>query len=415
MKVLALLMVSLHRDRNGAPAGRRALAPLPAPASVMPRAFAIALAAALLAAILGSPAAHAQTGSLFPEPFRVEHHAEIDHGDGELFVGDTVIDTYGGSWIVSQRPDGSRLILDLARRELTEVRPSTGTYSTLAFGRLAEVSERLRLAQGLLRPDDLRSDSTPTAQAQRISAGRGLRDGDSAGTTDGELEVVDVTGGPSASRASRTSLDPGRATATTGVVGPLRHVRVARRNAAPTDAGLEVWVDPNLRLTPAALEAIESFESEVLAVRLGADRPTSAGSATLTVTAARELATAPSRYLAAARRQTGGAFPMRTVRPLVPPPDRAALAGMTAATHEGTQARLATTDDPAPLGSVADVVTKLQRLDRFPSELLEIPEGLRRVPHPLEVTASYLEDERERDAALAGSGETLDLGQEGDR
>jgi hypothetical protein len=372
------------------------------------------LVAALLAAALPLAPAEGQTGSLFPEPFRVEHHAEIDHGDGEVFVGDTVVDTYGGSWIVSERSDGRRLILDLARRELTEVRPSSGTYSTLAFGRLAEVSERLRLAQGLLRPEDLRpDDAASTASSERAAAGRGRRDAGSgaAGTDDpaaAELVVVDVAGGSTAGGASRTTPNAGPVTGLSGAGGTLRHLRVTRRDGAAPAAALEVWVDPSLRLTPAALEALESFEAEVLGVRL--DHAGAAGAGTDIASAARELATAPGRFLAAARRQSGGAFPVRTVRPLVSTPDRAALAGVEETPAAGRRSRLTTTAEPRPLGSVADVVTRLERLDRFPSELLQIPDGLRRVPHPLEVTASYLEDERERDAALAGNGATPTVG-----
>src|SRR3954468_13001252 len=87
--------------------------------------------AALLALAIPA-AAGAQLGPLFPEPFRVEHHLVQDDGDGSRFVGEPVTDTYGGSWIVSQRPDGSRLIVDLVRRELTEVRTAKGVYWTVS-------------------------------------------------------------------------------------------------------------------------------------------------------------------------------------------------------------------------------------------------------------------------------------------
>ena len=86
-------------------------------------------------------------------------------------------------------------------------------------------------------------------------------------------------------------------------------------------------------------------------------------------------ATAPGRALAAARAHASGALPVRTVR---------------AMTQEGT-------------GRVEDAATKVERLERFPSELAEIPEGLRRVPHPLEAAVRFLEEDAERNLLMSGA------------
>lgn len=297
-------------------------------ALLRPASFAVA---AVLA--IGSPAA-AQTGPgpLFPEPFRVAHHLVQEDGDGTRFVGEPVVDTYGGSWIVSERPDGSRLVVDLARRELFEVRSDKGTYWTVSFDRFAELQARLRAAQGLA--------GEPERTPERRTA---------APPEPPELTVTAVSGEPQRNASSSLADRPG-----------IQRLRVTRKDTGPRkDAAaaplLDVWVDPSLRLTPAALGAVSSLET-VLA------GPAAAG------------AVPPGRTLAAARAHAGGAFPVRTVRPLA-----------------GT-----------PGAQVEDVATKVERLDRFPSELAEVPEGLRRVPHPLEEVVRFLEEDAERNAALAG-------------
>ena len=254
--------------------------------------------------------AGAQTGPLFPEPFQVEHHLVQDDGDGNRFTGEPVVDTYGGSWIVSQRPDGSRLIVDLERREMTEVRPADGTYSTVSFDRFAELQARLRAAQGLATPE------VPKKAAAAASV------------------VVAEAPGEMRSAAGLS--------AKAGV----RRLRVTQGNSS----ALEVWVDPSVRLTPAALAAMDALESAASGRRDDA----------------------PGRLVAAARSHAGGAVPVRTVRPLA-----------------------------APGSQVEDVTTRLERLERFPAELVQIPEGLRRVPHPLEAAVRFLEEDRERNAAMA--------------
>ena len=98
-----------------------------------------------LAVVLAALPAAAQA-PLFPEPFAVEHRLIQTGPDGEAFAADAVTDHYGGSFVVSVRSDGSRMIVDLARRELTEVRPEAGTWWSVSFDRLAELARRVRAA-----------------------------------------------------------------------------------------------------------------------------------------------------------------------------------------------------------------------------------------------------------------------------
>ena len=65
----------------------------------------------LTAASLGPvsyAAAQDAAGPVFPQPFLVEHQVVQTLPDGDLFATEPVTDYYGGSWIVSQRTDGSR-------------------------------------------------------------------------------------------------------------------------------------------------------------------------------------------------------------------------------------------------------------------------------------------------------------------
>lgn len=266
--------------------------------------FGLALALAL------AVGAGAQTGPLFPEPFQVEHHLVQDDGDGNRFTGEPVVDTYGGSWIVSQRPDGSRLIVDLERREITEVRTADGTYSTVSFDRFAELQARLRAAHGLAKAEEPK-------KAAASSAGPVVTE------VPGEL----------------------RSAAGLSAKAGVRRLRVQ----GGASSALEVWVDPSVRLTPAALAAMDALESAASGRREDA----------------------PGRLLSAARSHAAGAVPVRTVRSL------------------------------SAVGQVEDVTTRLERLERFPGELVQIPEGLRRVPHPLEAAVRFLEEDRERNAAMA--------------
>jgi hypothetical protein len=319
------------------------------------------LVLAVLLALAVPAAAGAQPGPLFPEPFRVEHHLVQDDGDGSRFVGEPVTDTYGGSWIVSQRPDGSRLIVDLVRRELTEVRTAKGVYWTVSFDRLAELQAHLRAAQGLAR-----TTRTPDRKQEgEAKAASPAQKNDAAA----ELTVTEVPAGngrtKSTARSSASALEarPG-----------VKRLRVTR--GGDSTAAFEAWVDPSLRLTPAALAALSALETGALS------GPAPAPAATATAKSAEPStpspAEAPGRYLAAARLHAAGAFPIHTRHPAAAP------AGAN------------------PMGSVEDVATRLDRLERFPSALAEIPEGLKKVPHPLEAAVRFLEEDAERNAALAG-------------
>ncbi len=315
--------------------------------------------AALLALAIAA-AAGAQPGALFPEPFRVEHHLVQDDGDGSRFVGEPVTDTYGGSWIVSQRPDGSRLIVDLVRRELTEVRTAKGFYWTVSFDRLAELQARYQAAQGLARPAGAKLEATAKAANPAHPA--------STPAAPAELTVTEV---PAGSDRTAKSTVRGSASALEARLG-VKRLRVTRPEDAAT--AFEAWMDPSLRLTPAALAALSALETGVLSGPAATAPSGLAKSADLSTPSPAE---APGRYLAAARVHAGGAFPIHTIHP-------AAAAGAKA------------------LGSVEDVATRLDRLERFPSDLAEIPEGLRKVPHPLEAVVRFLEEDAERNAALAG-------------
>ncbi len=300
--------------------------------------------------------AAAQPGALFPEPFRVEHRLEQEDGDGERFVGEPVVDTYGGSWIVSERPDGSRLIVDLARRELTEVREAAGTFWTLSFDRFAELQEKVRAGQVSGGKNSGEKEAVgEDGGAEPAGARRRAATASPGGEAGGPAPPV-VTELPlSAAGAARS----GDAAAAAVLAKPgVRRLRVVPGGPEAGRGALEVWVDPSLRLTAPALAALEAFEGAVLG----------------------QSEEAPGRLLAAARTHAAGALPVRTRRPL-------------AAGGEG-----------APVGVVEDVVSRLERLERFPSELVEVPEGLRRVPHPLEAVARFLEEEAERNAAMAGRG-----------
>jgi hypothetical protein len=306
--------------------------------------------AAFHALALAAAAAAAQPGSgpLFPEPFRVEHHLVQEDGDGSRFVGEPVVDTYGGSWIVSQRPDGSRLIVDLVRREVSEVRAEKGVYWTVSFDRFAELQKRMGAAQGLAQGK----------AKEKAAAGDPVQSKGKVARPAADLVVTEVAG-EVAAKVNRTASAAGDPSTRPGV----RRLRVARQGDSGADAALEVWVDPSVRLTPAALAAVSSLEAGALAAP--AEDPSAAE--------------APGRYLAAARAHAAGALPVRTVRPTGVP------------------------GGSGGMGQVEDVATKVERLERFPSELAEIPEGLRRVPHPLEAVVRFLEEDAERNLVMSGA------------
>jgi hypothetical protein len=324
--------------------------------------FASLLIGLAAASLLGSPAGlHAQPGTLFPEPFRIEHHVVHDDGDGSLFVGDPVVDTYGGSWIVSQRPDGSRRIVDLARREVTELRPDDGTYWSLSFDRVAELQARLKAAQGLGGHGPV--DPTSPAPAADLWNDRAGTDPLAATGGDRRAPELDLT--VTDVEVGRSSKDSAIGSTTGSLTAASRQLRVAPRNGRSGDA-VEVWVDPTLKLTPAALAALVALEESLTSRDSRAVAPTAASH--------------PGRFVAAARAHGGGGMVVKTRRP-------AALSAQGEA-----------------IGSVEDVATRVERLPRLDPELVAIPEGLRRVPHPLEATVRFLEEDAERNAAMSGAG-----------
>lgn len=269
----------------------------------------------LFAAAVSLPLS-AQPREPFPIPFAVEHHVLDGSLGGAPVAGETVRDTYGGSFLVSERPDGGRTIVDFARRELTEVRSKEGTYWSLSFGRLTELRRRLEEAEALEASPKVRTQATVDRPAVRVE------------------EIRDGTGA-----ASRTAL--GSSTSS------------GRRLRASVEAGpsIDVWVDGAApRLTPEGVAALADFERSVLGAADGA--------------------VGPADLLEAVRLREGGALAVRTRR----------IVG---------RADASTEDGPF----LETVVTKAESIASLPPALVAVPEGLLRVPSPLEVVVSWAEDE----------------------
>lgn len=272
--------------------------------------------ASLLVAVPRAARAADVPGALFPVPFTVEHALLQTDADGSQFRTDTVIDTYGGSHLVSVRPGGSRLIVDFARREITDVSVERSTYWTLSFSQMGELSRRLAKAEE--RPTSAKVRTlvlpSPAVKVEEIDA---------------SPERQPLAGGAMAVRAG------------------TRHFHASVENGPSAD----VWVDGTVRLTRAALDALESFEKDAL------------GSAAAPVFS-------PTQLVGAARRAAGGAVPVRVRRQL-----------------------------SAGGGAVEDTVTALTNLPIFPQKLLVIGDGFRRVPSPLEVMVAFAEEEASRDSS----------------
>lgn len=296
-----------------------------------------------LAPLLPAAAALAQESPgapLFPQAMVVEHQLVEREADGTVFYGEPVRDTYGGSWIVSERPDGSRLVLDLARREMTEIRPAEGRYWTIGFARFGELRARAARLEGGRAP-------APAAKSAPAAA-------------PAPLELVELSA--AAAKSSATAAGNGGEPLPASLAAPeIRRFEV-REKGSPA-AGAEVWVDPRLRLGEAAGAALEAFEDDALG-------SSGAGEA---------RALDPARVLAAVRRATAGALPVRTVLPVLRRSGEA-------------------------VGESEDRVILARRLEAFPAELARVPEGLRRASHPLETIVLALEEQARIDAALAGSG-----------
>ncbi|HNX51437.1 MAG TPA: hypothetical protein PLS53_15280 [Thermoanaerobaculaceae bacterium] len=272
---------------------------------------------------------------IFPKPFVVEHQVVQVAAGQEVLRTPAVADTYGGSWIVSLRPDRSRMIVDFARHELVEVRAEQGTYSVLGFDRFAELRRRLRRAEGL-------------EASGGASAGRATREGSAASKPEIVLEEAPVGG----AAASVTGGDFPGVLRRPGV----RHVRVSVRTTPgqPSDTPpVDVWVDGEARLGQEGQSAIRQLDEEVVGEPL------------------EEGETSASHLVAAAREWGGGGVVIRT--------DRVTVGGT----------------------RIVDEVSKLESLPAFPAELLQVPEGFRRVPHPLEAMVAQAESEAELNRAMS--------------
>jgi hypothetical protein len=284
-------------------------------------------------------AAAQAAGPLFPRPFVVEHRLVETDADGSVFESPAVTDTYAGSWIISARPDGGRTLIDFARREITAIEPEKGSYSVLSFDRMAELKRRLQAAESSVAPPERESVKANTkAESPVRFAAR-------------ELPIAETRGTAGAG-----------ATGLLGRAG-VRHLRVsATREGSERAAGaasspvveLDVWLDPTMALGAQAQAALATLERDVLG------------------NGARDGVAA---CLAHAREQAGGAFPIRT--------ERAA--------------------SPRALSSrVVDEAIRLEALGTVPVELVKVPDGFRRVPHPLETVVAYAEQEAELNRAMSG-------------
>lgn len=302
-----------------------------------------------------TPGGRTATGTLFPQPFVVEHLAIQTDGDGTTYYGDPVTDTYGGSWIVSERSDGSRLVVDLARREVTEIRPDHGTYWTLSFSRLAELRQRFL---------EIEEESFAG-----IAAARGKRAGGDEEAGEVEILFSERSPGDKAAVSGTPPELPETARALLARDG-VRRLLVSLGGPDKRPGGepaLEVWLDPRVRLTAPALAALERFENDVLR---GSGGDKAAGPS-------------PGNLTAAARAHAGGAFPIRTLRPIAAPGDA-----------------LATFAGDARQATMEDVAIRLELLDDFSPDLVRVPDGLRRAPNPLEGMLEFAERELEREREM---------------
>lgn len=305
--------------------GRSAMIPFRAAAILIPL---------LAITFSGEQAALAQqsAGGLFPSPFLIEHSVIITEPDGGSFMSDPVVDHYGGSTIVSERADGSRLIVDFARRELTEIRPSSGTYTVITFDRMAQLTREYQRLEG--PPSQKAADGEETPEITFS-----VNEGGPAGATKIASAAALTTAAPLLEKPGIRRLE----------------ITTQRDGEASPEPALEAWMDPNHRLTQRALDAVEDFELQVLGAT------------------ADEAGLTPLKALAAARRHARGAMPIATAR----------------LTQRGG-------------GRVEDVAVRIESLDAFPVDLVSIPEGLQRSPHPLELMVAHAEREAELRRLMGG-------------
>jgi hypothetical protein len=276
------------------------------------------LASLLVAAPRAASAADAP-GVLFPVSFTVEHTLVQTDTDGSVFRTDAVTDTYGGSHLVSVRPGGSRVIVDFARREVTEVSVEKSTYWTLSFSQMGDLARRLAVAEerpmiAKQRPAVTATTASPAVKVEEIDPAR---------------ERQPLAAGLPVSRLG------------------TRHFRASVEGGPAAD----VWVDGTVRLTPAALDALEAFERDVFGAASKDEVPMSS-------------------LAAAARRAAGGAVPVRIRRSL-----------------------------GADRGMSDDTALSLTPLPAFPQKLLVVEDGFRRVASPLEVMVAFAEEEALRDSS----------------
>ena len=128
---------------------------------------------------------------------------------------------------------------------------------------------------------------------------------------------------------------------------------MGRRLRASVEGGpaLDVWLDASApRLAAAGVTALADFERNVLGAADGE--------------------VGPADLLEAVRLKEGGALPVRTRRSV---------------------GRTDAISDDGPY--LETVVTKVTPVPALPAALVLVPEGLRRVPSPLEVVVSWAEDE----------------------
>lgn len=226
---------------------------------------------ALCAAV--APATAQDRGPIFETAFVIEHSVTRTDADGTTFTTEPVTDTYGGSWIVSERADGSRLVIDFARREITEIRPAEGRYSVIGFDRMAQLLRDLRALEGGAPGPETTDNEAKSRPSLRVE------------------EIEESNYAPLKRRGGAKGLDdrPG-----------LRHLRVLRQDAAGDDgeALLDAWFDPGLRLSVRALDVLDEFEREVLGATAGPS------------------ARSGQESIALARREAGGSFPIHTLRPI---------------------------------------------------------------------------------------------------
>ena len=210
-----------------------------------------------------------EPGGLFPDSFVVEHRIIQTDADGSVFTTEPVRDTYVGSRIVSERADGSRVIIDFGRRELTEVRTAEGRYTVIGFDRMAQLLRELHAIEHGAQP--IIEKSAVRGEPPR-------------------LRVIEAKPEPQTkgARVSESLADQ----------SGVKHLRVLQQSR-DTGADLtvaDVWFDPRFELGSRGQAALDEFEGEVLS----AANPGAVG----------------TRALAAARKEAGGAVPIHSLRPL---------------------------------------------------------------------------------------------------